>query len=79
MPMRLFVLFVSTLALAGCKQGLGERCQVDSDCKMPLICVSATNTCQDGLGTTIDAPLPIDAPIDAPPIDAPIDAMIDAT
>lgn len=81
--MRVLVLFVTSVALAvlpGCKQGVGERCQIDNDCKAGLICVSATQTCQTGLGSTIDAEVPIDAPIDAPVIlDAPIDAMPDAT
>jgi len=79
--MRLLVLFVSCVVLAvapGCKQGQGDRCQIDDDCKAGLICVSATQTCQTGLGTTIDATIPIDAPIDAP-ADAPADAMIDAS
>ena len=35
-PMTMFVL---TLALSGCKQGEGERCQVSSDCQDDLICV----------------------------------------
>lgn len=79
--MRLLVLFVSSVVLAvapGCKQGQGDRCQIDNDCKAGLICVSATQTCQTGLGTGIDATLPIDAPIDAP-VDAPVDAMHDAS
>lgn len=31
--------FVLTVGLAGCKQGEGERCQVNSDCQDDLICV----------------------------------------
>jgi hypothetical protein len=84
--MRLFV-FVSALAVvfasAGCKQGLGQRCQIDSDCKTGFVCVSATNTCEDpNIGQPVDSMLPIDAPNDAAadaPQDATIDAMIDAS
>ena len=75
--MRLLVLFISTLALAGCKQGLGERCQIDTDCKAPLICVSATNTCQTGTGGTLDANIPEDAPADSAPLDTPADMATD--
>ena len=31
--------FALTLGLAGCKQGVGDRCQVNSDCDSDLICV----------------------------------------
>ncbi len=48
------VLFVAPLALAsGCAQGLGDRCQVASDCATGLLCVlpagatpQAGGTCQ---------------------------------
>ncbi|HEV7555155.1 MAG TPA: hypothetical protein VGO00_06875 [Kofleriaceae bacterium] len=84
--MRLFV-FVSALAVmfaaGGCKQGLGQRCQIDSDCKSGFVCVSATNTCEDpNIGKPVDGALPVDAPDDAAvdaPTDAAADAMIDAT
>jgi hypothetical protein len=33
------VLVASPLALAGCKQGVGDRCQVMSDCADGLLCV----------------------------------------
>jgi hypothetical protein len=63
---------------AGCKQGLGDRCQVMSDCESPLVCNSATNTCQETSGGGIDATVPdggkLDAAIDAP-VDAPKDAI----
>jgi hypothetical protein len=66
-----------TLAL-GCKQGEGDRCQVNNDCEDELICNQATNPprCQKATeGGGIDATIPeqIDAAIDAPP-DAPPDA-----
>jgi hypothetical protein len=32
------------LFLSSCKQGLGERCQVDSDCESDLYCELAGNT-----------------------------------
>ena len=81
-----YVAFALTLlALPACKQGEGERCQVDSDCQSGLVCAPSTRTCEHG----IDEPhepspdaLPIDASIDggidAMPIDAMPDAMIDA-
>ena len=52
--------FVVLAALtAGCKQGRGERCQVDSDCVSPLICSHAEpKTCGDGTGDGIDAAVP---------------------
>lgn len=76
--MRLFVLFVSALAFAGCKQGIGERCQIDSDCATGLVCSAATERCVDPkMSTVFDAPLPVDAPDDAA-VDAATDAATDA-
>jgi hypothetical protein len=69
--------FITTLGLGGCKQGLGDRCQVQDDCKFPLVCNIATKTCQGSTGTgDIDATVP-----DAPPgtkFDAAPDATPDA-
>ena len=65
----------ATFHIAGCKQGEGERCQVDQDCTPPLVCNKAKNTCQGTSGGDLDAPLPIDAPIDMPMPDAAIDAV----
>jgi hypothetical protein len=67
-------LTAGTAGMAGCKQGLGDRCEVDADCSsgtcsqaVPKVCVS-----RQGDNTQIDATLPIDAAIDAPvPVDAP--------
>ncbi|HZS39955.1 MAG TPA: hypothetical protein VFF06_24145 [Polyangia bacterium] len=43
------VIVLSPLALAGCKQGVGDRCQVMSDCEDGLICVlPAGGTPQSG-------------------------------
>lgn len=61
--------------VAGCKQGEGERCQVDDDCASGLVCNRATQSCAKTNGGGIDASNldgPIDSPADA--TDAP-DAM----
>ena len=58
------VAIVTVCAFAGCKQGKGDRCQVEADCSDGLVCNIATNTCQDTSGTGIDATVP-DAPRDA--------------
>jgi hypothetical protein len=67
-------LVIAALVLAGvivaCKQGKGDRCQIDSDCTDGLLCNKATNTCQETTGGGIDATVP-DAPTDSP--DAPPD------
>jgi len=62
----LVALFV-VVALAACKQGLGDRCQVNSDCSDGLICSAATGTCESPTSTGIDASVPgqVDAGIDA--------------
>lgn len=77
---RLRVLFLVAMAsaaiLTACKQGRGDRCQIDDDCSRGLICNKATDTCQETSGGgDIDATVP-DASPDAP-IDAPSDAPID--
>jgi len=69
----MFAVVVVGALLGGCKQGKGERCQIQADCSDPLVCNQATQTCQDPGGTDLDAAVPADAPTDAPP-DAP-DAM----
>jgi hypothetical protein len=49
--------------IASCKQGEGERCQVDDDCESPLVCAQATQTCAtSNTSSGIDALPPIDAP-----------------
>ena len=57
-------LFVVSIAGAGCKQGIGERCQVNSDCSsdicsqaVPKVCVS-----ENSQTNQIDATLPPDGP-----------------
>jgi hypothetical protein len=54
-------------AAAGCKQGEGGRCQLDSDCSGALVCNQATGTCQTERTTGGDAGFPIDARLDAGP------------
>ena len=71
----LAVAFVAALfpiaLVASCKQGEGERCQVDADCESPLVCAQATHLCADN-----DTSSGIDA---LPPIDAPAEAAVDST
>jgi hypothetical protein len=64
------LIVIAIAVVAACKQGKGERCQVMDDCQSPLVCNTATNTCQDTSGNPIDAEVP-----DGP---AGIDAMVDA-
>lgn len=54
----------------GCRQGEGDRCQIDSDCASPLKCNLATQSCAAGNAGGIDA-LNLDTPIDTPPDAAP--------
>jgi hypothetical protein len=56
----------SIAGIASCKQGEGERCQVDEDCTAPLVCNKAKNTCQSTTGGDTDANI-VDAVPDAPP------------
>jgi hypothetical protein len=69
--------------LIGCKQGEGQRCQVNDDCDTGLVCNQATDppTCQSsGSFDPIDASVPeasVDAPTDT--TDAPTDGATDAT
>ena len=65
------LLVAATVIVVACKQGKGDRCQIDDDCSPPLLCNKATNTCQDMVGGGIDANAPQDAP------DAPLDMMPD--
>jgi len=67
---------LAALGIASCKQGEGERCQVDADCAADLTCNTGEGVCRSSNSDNqvIDAsPLP-DASPDAPVIDA-IDAM----
>ena len=86
-----FVCAWFAVSVAGCKQGIGDHCQVNSDCtsgacsmSLPQVCV-AEETISDGGGFDTklppDAIRPDSAASDAPrdtPSDAPRDAAIDA-
>ena len=58
------LLLAAPLGLAGCKQGINDRCQVQSDCDDGLICVlpagatpQAGGSCQQpGGGADLSAP-----------------------
>ncbi len=71
----LLALALGIAAVASCKQGEGERCQVAADCQDGFICNQATQTCAKTAGGGIDAVVPVivDAPMeDAPMQDAPV-------
>lgn len=55
------------VAVAGCKQGLGERCETSADCESGVCSNSEPKICvPDGQAMgMIDATLPIDAAPDA--------------
>jgi len=62
-------LVTSLVGIAACKQGEGDRCQIDADCASGLLCNKAKNTCQATSGgdldaDVIDAAITIDAPTD---------------
>lgn len=57
--------------VAACKQGEGERCQVESDCDEGLLCTG------EGVCKTVESGQQ-DAQILDAPIDAPVDAAVDA-
>lgn len=65
--------FAGVIAFAGCKQGEGERCQVNEDCEEGLVCNQATEQCALPGGGGIDATVPDGPTVDAAP-DAPPDA-----
>lgn len=52
--------------IASCKQGEGERCQIQADCEEGLVCNEAEQVCRSVENNNpIDATVP-DALIDAP-------------
>jgi len=83
---RFVAIAVSSLALsllvlggvASCKQGEGERCQIQSDCAEGLTCNVGEGVCRKNVEGDIQAEPPPDAPGDAAPDARPIDAMTDA-
>jgi hypothetical protein len=55
-----------TLFAAACQQGLGQRCQVSSDCKHGLYCVlpvgatpASGGTCQTAAGPDMSTDMPV--------------------
>ena len=64
------LLFSSLIVLAAaagffaCKQGKGDRCQVDDDCTAPLVCNKGSKECSGTTGGNLDATVP-DAPPDS--------------
>ena len=69
------VLLAATGVLAACKQGEGDRCQVQGDCEDGLVCNRSTNSCQEVAGG-FDGQIAPDAAVDGgPPIDAAVDAV----
>jgi len=62
----------SVAFITACKQGQGERCQVDADCETGLVCNQGTFKCESTTNSAIDATVP-DGPDAAP------DAMPDST
>ena len=69
---KLLVLALLAILPSGCKQGLGERCQVNADCDSdicsksnPQVCVSPNDNSQVQIDAEVP-PAPVDAAIDAP-------------
>jgi hypothetical protein len=63
--MRWLPLVMAAALWGGCKQGVNERCQVQSDCDDGLICVlpaggtpQSGGTCQPNGGSTVDMTTP---------------------
>ena len=78
---KLMWILVAVASSGGCKQGLGERCQINDDCVSPYVCNQAKMQCQETTTGGIDATVP-DAPfnvVDASPTDAAVDAVVDST
>ena len=65
---------LAAVGIASCKQGEGERCQVDADCAADLTCNTGEGVCRsvNSNNQAIDAMQLPDAPPDAAPV---IDAM----
>jgi hypothetical protein len=57
-----FLIAWCAVAAAGCRQGLGERCQVNSDCVSGICSESAPKVCvsMSGQNDQIDATVPLD-------------------
>src|SRR5688572_21088540 len=80
------VLSLALMAFGGCKQGVGERCEITSDCEDGLVCSASQHECTPTGGVDPDAGF-IDAafgdarPADAtgPTVDAPVGPDADTT
>jgi hypothetical protein len=77
---------VSVAAVGGCQQGVGQRCEITSDCEDGLTCNASTHKCQSGTSSNDAGVGSPDAPLDAEAVDAvsvdatpPVDAGVDAT
>ncbi len=70
--MKLWIAITILLLMSACKQGNGQRCQVDSDCESNMCSSAEPKVCIGGTDNTSD----IDATPDSPPelVDAAIDA-----
>ena len=60
----ILIALAATVGFIACKQGKGDRCQVDDDCTPPLVCNMGSLVCSSTSGGGIDA-LVIDAPADS--------------
>ena len=60
---RIWIAMTVFVLAAGCKQGLGDRCEVDDDCASGVCSQATPKICVSGNQQTdqIDAMLPIDA------------------
>jgi hypothetical protein len=64
------LVLISPLALWGCSQGVGDRCQVDSDCQDGLRCILApTATPQTGGTCQMPGSLVADMSLPSAPVD----------
>ena len=48
--MRQLIVAAALLTFAGCKQGINDRCQVDSDCQDGLLCFYTGNAPNPAVG-----------------------------
>jgi hypothetical protein len=71
-----WIAITALLLAAGCKQGNGQRCQVDSDCASNMCSSAEPKVCIGGTDNTADIDATPDSPIDAP-VDAGADAAVD--
>jgi hypothetical protein len=56
-PLALLVA-VGLVVFVACRQGQGGRCEIQSDCESPLVCNTATQTCENTSGGGLDAAVP---------------------